>query len=79
MAQNPSDLNEHAAAIIGGLVTLMGLLVSLVGWFMKRTLGKLEHLVEDLVTVVQRHQIILAKIIFAHKNNHDEDLSEPKD
>jgi hypothetical protein len=76
MGELAKSLSEHTGAILilcGGLISGM---ITIISWFIKRTLGKLEANCDDMLKTIIRHDRYLERIITSHQHNHQQDLRD---
>lgn len=70
------SLGEHVGAILVLATMLISGLITIVGWFLKRTLGKLEDNVDAMMKTLIKHDRYLERIITSHMHNHGQDLGD---
>jgi CDP-diglyceride synthetase len=69
-------LGEHIGAILVLAAILIASLITIVGWFVKRTLGKLEDNIDSTLKTVIKHDRYLERIITSHRLQHGDDLAD---
>ena len=70
------SLGEHVGAILVLATMLISCLITIVGWFVKRTIGKLEDNLDNLLKTVVKHDRYLERIVTSHRLQHGDDLGD---
>lgn len=71
MAVPTEGLSEHIEPILFTFGFIITGLVAIVGWFSKRTVGKIEGNVEDLWELVRKVEMDFAKLKAEHRVRHN--------